>query len=51
MRAKPEEKVRTCRLLMPVPQLTEDAFLCDLRVPFAIFAVKGLFFRANTKCL
>jgi hypothetical protein len=29
----------------------EDAFLCDLRVPFAIFAVKGLFFRANTKSL
>jgi hypothetical protein len=41
MWAKPEEKVRTCRLLTPVLQVTEDAFLCDLRVPFAIFAVKG----------
>jgi hypothetical protein len=40
MWAKPEEKVRTCRLLLPVPG-PEDPFLCDLRVPFAIFAVKG----------
>jgi hypothetical protein len=47
MWAKPEEKVRTCRLLMPAG--SEDAFLCDLRVPFAIFAVKGSCFSAQIR--
>ena len=42
MWAKPgKRRSAACKLLTPVLQVTEDAFLCDLRVPFAIFAVKG----------
>jgi hypothetical protein len=50
MSAKPEEKVRACRLLMPVPQDQKTPFFAIFAFPLRSLRLKALVFeRAHGK--